>query len=314
MSLMLASDFEESKLRFPLGAQPKIDGVRGANLTGKLLARSLKEIRNRHTFRFFSRSYFAGFDGELAAEHECHPDLCRLTTSATSSIEGQPFVLWWLFDYVTVDTQNLPYYERYKALANRLAELTADPIYQPYAGHLRIMPMVMCNSLEQLLAYEEECLEAGYEGVCVRDLKGMHKKGRSTVREGGLLRIKRFIEDEAIVTGIIEGERNENDAQINELGKTFRSTHQENMIPNGMVGNIQAVACKDVFDGKKQVIGKGQLLTISPGNMPHDQRKMYFENRHLLVGKTIKYKFFPKGIKEKPRFPTFVTIRDSTDM
>ena len=32
-----------------------------------------------------------------------------------------------------------------------------------------------------------------------------------------------------------------------------------------------------------------------------------------LVGHTIKFKTFPKGIKNKPRFPTFVSIRADSD-
>ena len=96
---MLAEDFDESKLIFPLIAQPKIDGVRGLNMLGTLTGRSLKTHKNVYTTKFYSQSCLIGFDGELAANSETHPDLCRITSSALSTIAGEPFTLWWLFDY-----------------------------------------------------------------------------------------------------------------------------------------------------------------------------------------------------------------------
>ena len=49
MKAMLATDYEEAKLRFPVLAQPKIDGVRGVNFFGTLTGRSLKQHRNKYT-------------------------------------------------------------------------------------------------------------------------------------------------------------------------------------------------------------------------------------------------------------------------
>lgn len=314
MKPMLASDWDENKLRFPLIAQPKIDGVRGLNMHGGLTGRSLKLFKNRHTGRFYSQHFFIGLDGELAAETETHPDLCRITTSAVGTIEGRPFTLWWVFDYVTLDTIDLPYIERYKALQEHVAQIQADPACAPYAGHLRVVPSRMIHTLQELEAYDAENLEAGYEGTIIRDPQGKHKQGRSTAREGGLLRIKRFVESEALVQNIIQGESNQNEAQINELGLQFRSSHQDNMVPNGLVGSLFCRALQTVKDGQRVVIEEGQQITVSPGNMDHTLRKFYFENQSELVGKVIKFKFFPKGVKDKPRFPTFVTIRAAEDM
>ncbi len=97
---MLAEDYVESKLKFPLIAQPKIDGVRGLNLEGQLTGRSLKAHKNLYTTAFFSQKPFKGLDGELAAQAETHPDLCRLTTSAVGTIDGEPFTLWHCFDLI----------------------------------------------------------------------------------------------------------------------------------------------------------------------------------------------------------------------
>ena len=313
MKPMLASDWDEGKLRFPVVAQPKIDGVRGLNMHGGLTGRSLKLFKNRYTTHFYSQDFFKGFDGEFAAAEETHPDLCRLTTSALGTIIGEPFTLWWLFDYLSPVTAELAYWERYQELKKYVSKLQCYEEYQPWAGHLRVVPSKMIATQAELDEFDEKNLEAGYEGTIIRDPYGKHKQGRSTVREGGLLRIKRFIESEAIVKRLVEGESNQNEAQTNELGLQFRSSHQANMIPNGLIGSMECAACETIRDGGRVVIEEGQLITVSPGNMDHATRKHLFENPHLILEHRIKFKFFPKGIKDKPRFPTYVTIRMPED-
>jgi len=309
---MLASDAVEAKIKLPCIAQPKIDGVRSLNMTGLLTGRSLKTHANRHITRFFSVPELAGFDGEMAAEHECHPDLCRLTTSALNTISGEPWILWHLFDYVTSETEDLAYIRRYDALLRRIE--TLHRMGHPFAAHLRAIPSVWCDTKSQLDILESNWLDMGYEGVILRDPDGLHKDGRSTVREGGLLRIKRFIDGEAVVTSITEGRKNLNAATINELGLTERSTHQENMEPNGMVGSMECRVLKDVLYDGKVFFHEGQIITVGAGRMTHNERVRYFEDQTLLIGAPIKFKTFPKGVKDKPRFPTFQTIRTASDL
>lgn len=315
MRPMLASDYDESKIRFPVIAQPKIDGVRALNMTGTLTGRSLKKHANRHVTGYFSHSSLAGFDGEMAAEQECHPDLCRLTTSALSTIDGAPWIMWHVFDYVTPETKSLPYEQRMVAMASRVAALKADPQLHELACHLQLIPSVMCASLEQLLEVDAVWLGMGYEGTILRDPQGLHKQGRSTVKEGGLLRIKRFIDFEVEVTEILEGVTNTNEAQTNELGLQFRSTHQENMVPNGMVGAMMGRVIKDILDSKGAVLfAEGSIVKIGAGSMTHEDRVRFFKEPALLIGQIAKAKMFPRGVKDKPRFPTFQSIRSKTDL
>lgn len=313
MKPMLASDWDEAKLRFPLIAQPKIDGVRALNLTGKLTGRSLKQHKNVHVTTQFSHNLLVGFDGEMAAERETHADLCRLTSSALGTIEGRPFVLWWLFDYVVPTTLDLRYWERLVALEAALAivrERRPD-----LWNHLRTMPSQRINYMDDLLAYDAANLEAGFEGTIVRDLDGLYKQGRSTVREGGLLRIKRFVDFEFRVTQVLEGEANQNEAQINELGQTFRTSHQENKVANGMVGAMIGVVIGEVKDTLGRVVLQdGQEVKVSAGRMTHAQRAMYFQHPHAIMEQISKGKFFPVGIKDKPRFPTWQSFRSKEDI
>ncbi len=315
MKPMLASDAVESKIKFPCIAQPKIDGVRSLNQMGTVTGRSLKTHANLYTTQFFTSDLLIGLDGEMAADRDCcKEDLCRITSSALSTIEGEPFIQWWLFDYICDAVRSLPYLKRLEALDERVSYLTR--LYPILGEHLRVIPWVICNNLEEFLAWEQEWLDMGYEGAIVRDINGKHKKGRSTVKEGGLLRVKRFVEEEALVLSLVEGETNLNEKQTNELGNSFRSSHKENKVPNGMVGSLSCRILKDIMDpyNKGRVLfAKGQEITVSPGTMTHQERVMYFEKQSLIVGKIIKFKFFPKGIKDKPRFPNFQTIRGKAD-
>ena len=311
MKPMLACDWDENKITFPVIAQPKIDGVRAINNQGVLFARSMKAIANLFTRRYFSHDHLDGLDGELAAEYECNPDLCRITTSATSTVAGEPWVMWWVFDmYHPTAT----FKERLEMLTERLYEAARQGL--PGVDRIRIVPHRVCHNLEELLEYDNENLEAGYEGTIFRNPNGKYKEGRSTVREGFLVRIKRFVDGEAEVLEFVEGNTNNNELQTNELGYAKRSTHQENMTPNGMVGAIIGKNLADVVDPstKKVVVEKGAIITIGAGSMPHDERAAIWKERHKHVGRISKYKTFPKGVKDKPRFPTHQTFRDPSDM
>lgn len=310
MKPLLAEDYVESKLVFPLGAQPKIDGVRGLTTEGHLTGRSLKKHKNKYTTAFYSIPEYAHLDGELAANDERHPDLCRITSSALSTIKGEPFTLWHVFDCLRKEVIKGPYVERYAYLTNLITHEQS----KGNCLHAKVVPMQICENLEQLLYWDNLWLSMRYEGTIIRGLDAAHKEGRSTVLQGQLLRIKRFIEAEAVVIAIEEGNANENEAQTNELGNTFRSSHQENKVPNGMVGNLQCAVLKDVMHDGQLLLLKGQIITVSPGNMDHNMRRHYFLNQKELLQHVVKFKFFPKGQKDKPRFPTYVSHRSVADM
>lgn len=297
---MLACDAKLDKIKFPCIIQPKIDGVRGRNFGNGLTGRSLKKHANIYTTMVFSDPDYEGFDGELVAGSNTDPNLCRMTTSALSTIAGEPHIVMNVFDYITPETIHLQYQERLEHARQKL-----DILHQQQRAKMAVIihPSLPCMDMKTLEEREAIWLDQGYEGVIIRDPYGLYKQGRSTVREGGLLRIKRFVEEEAVVVEIKEGQSNNNVATVGLLGQTERSTHKENMIPNGMVGTL---VCRTVKSG--------ELIDVAPGKMDHGDRKYYFEHPELIVGRVIKFKHFPIGKKDKPRFPTFQSIRMGSDI
>lgn len=312
MTPMLAEDADETKIHFPVILQPKIDGVRSVNFDGILTGRSLKKHRNKHVTELFSHKILEGLDGEMVAEHECHPNLCSITSSALGTIKGEPFVLWWLFDFVGYGLNDKCYEERYKNLTQYVKWLYST-CNEPFVSHLRVVPSEYCETMEALLWHEEQWLDSGYEGLILRSPDRKYKEGRSTVKEGGLLRIKRFVEEEAVVVAFEEGSSNTNVATINELGHTHRSSHKEGLIPKGQIGSLLCRALKNISSRDKVLILKDDTFTVSPGTMTAKQRKYFFENPNELLGKTIKFKFFPHGCKDKPRFPNFQSFIIESD-
>jgi DNA ligase 1 len=310
---MRPKDFQPKNLKFPLWVEPKIDGCRAYNPNGTFLARTLKQFKNLYTTSFYSKPEYIGFDGEVAAERETHPDLCRITTSAIGTIEGQPYTLWHIFDFITPETKNLPYRQRYAMMKERIIALQAKGL----CGHLRIVPYIECNNQQELDAAHDRFMELGYEGSCIYKPDAAYKEGNCSKINGPVWRRKDFIDTEAEVLDIIEGETNLNEAQINALGHTFRTSHQENKVPNGKVGCLICRQLEDVFDPldeTKILIAKDAVIKVSPGKMTDPEKLDFYANPHKLIKKIIKHKFFPRGIKDKPRFSNYQCIRMEEDL
>lgn len=309
---LLAKDVDESGLYFPLITSTKIDGVFTLIQNGKALARSLKPHENKYITELYSNPLFEGLRGELAAGDDPTAEgLVRETSSVTRRIEGQPETTFWVFDYVTEESKNLPYYIR---LA-KAKDIVADLLWIHGYTNFRIAPNDWCRSLEDYQLYKNDAMEQGYEGLIVRDPWLPHKEGRSSTKKIHLWRWKPWIDAEIKVTGITEGQTNQNEATTNELGRTKRSTHKENMQPNGLVGSIQGILLEDLVDCFGKVIKKkDEEVTISPGEMTAKEKKFYFENPDELVGKIAKFKYFAYGLKDTGRFMSFVCIRSERDM
>lgn len=307
---MQPCDWFEDKVKFPCYIQPKIDGVAAFNRYGRLIGRSLKQHENKYTTDFWSKPEYHGFCGEMiSGTNPTHPDLCRITSGDLRRHEGEPLTNWYLFDYVTDATKDLSYNDRIDALLSKLDDLD-HPV------NIHVIGSVGVNNMEELITLENQYLDLGYEGIIIRDPTLPYKYGRCGKTFMGAWRVKRFIDAEAEIIEIEEGSKNLNEAKINERGRTERSTCKENLIPNGLVGNLKGRVLKDVLDPQTNevLLFKDQIITISPGKMDHDLRKFYFENPSEIVGKISKFKFFPKGIKDKPRFPVWLSIRNESDI
>lgn len=282
MKPMLACEADLSKLKFPVLASPKLDGVRAIIRDGVVLSRSLKPIPNRHVQMMFGRHELEGLDGELILGDPTHPEAYRRTVSAVMSIEGDPDVDFHVFDRWDRD---YPYNEVTLSYG-----LTIPVFSKPI------------HNMEELEEYEVALLDKGYEGVILRDPQSPYKFGRSTTKEGYLLKLKRFADSEAETIGFEELMHNHNEATINETGHHERSTKQDGLLPADTLG---ALIVRDIHSGVEFKIGTGFTAA---------ERQKLWNLRATLRGALVKYLYFPTGSKEKPRFPSFQGFRHRIDL
>lgn len=282
MKPMLACEADLSKLKFPVLASPKLDGVRAIIRDGVVLSRSLKPIPNRNVQMMFGRPELEGLDGELILGDPTHPEAYRRTVSAVMSIEGDPDVDFHVFDRWDRD---YPYNEVTLSYG-----LTIPVFSKPI------------HNMEELEEYEVALLDKGYEGVILRDPQSPYKFGRSTTKEGYLLKLKRFADSEAETIGFEELMHNHNEATINETGHHERSTKQDGLLPADTLG---ALIVRDIHSGVEFKIGTGFTAA---------ERQKLWNLRATLRGALVKYLYFPTGSKEKPRFPSFQGFRHRIDL
>ena len=291
---MLAATLKDpSKLRFPVLASQKLDGLRATAQGGRLLSRTLKPLPNKYVQERFAMIP-DGLDGEIIVGDPLAPDAFRKTTSLVMS-DDKPL------DWFKGEEVRLHVFDKFGTEGFKDRILRAD-IARGGMEFVVIVPHILINDMEALLAFEADYLSKGAEGVMVRSLNGPYKQGRSTENEGYLIKVKRFEDSEAEILDSFEEMHNDNEKQTNELGRTKRSTNKEGLVPTGVLGGFEV---RDLKTGVEFSVGSG---------FDAAEKEAYWQNRLGLFGKIIKYKHFPVGGKDKPRHPIFLGFRDRRDM
>lgn len=308
-SPMLASEYDPSKLKFPVIASPKIDGIRGHVVNGVIYSRSAKPIRNRHIQALLGNPLLDCFDGELVFGPANAPNVYSESSKGVMSFSGHPVMGthdfdFWVFDcYAEPDNQ---YEERIARVRHYLFDrLYPHPEYIP---NIKVLPQTVLCDESQLDIYEAEQLALGYEGVMLRDPLAPYKFGRSSVRDGALLKVKRFAYDEARIVGHEELMHNDNELTQDELGRARRSESKDGKRPSGMLGAYICVSPKYQKDGRSIE------FNVSCGSMSHEERKSAWDNRVSSLNKLVRFRHLPHGAKDVPRHGLYAGFRDPDDL
>lgn len=287
---MLSGKADLDNIKFPVLASPKLDGVRVIVKDGVVYSRNFKRIPNDWCQTLFGRKECEGFDGELIVGPVTADTVFQSTTSGVMTGSGKPDVVFHVFD--DTETEDV-YVNRYYTLGKRINKKCKGI-------KVELVPHTLITNLKDLLDFEEKCVEQGYEGIMIRDPGGKYKHGRSTTKEGGLLKVKRFEDDEAVVIGVEELMTNNNEQELDNLGHKVRSSKKEGMVPAGKLG---ALIVKHKTFGEFK-IGSG---------FTEDARVKLWRERDELKGRLAKFKYQPSGVKDKPRFPVFLGFRNKID-
>lgn len=296
-----AADAVLERLRFPAVVSPKIDGVRGCYLTSKFTSRTLKPFRNKTLVERLSDPALQGLDGELAKGDPLSEGLCRRTTSYVNSHAKNAesgFPDWYIFDYVTEVTQNLPYSTRMALAEDLIRKVQKEKPEKDYS-FLKPMPLLrVCLSVEDVEQAHLAYLTKGFEGTVVRYAEAPHKSGRSTIAQSWFMRIKEAHTEEATILRLVEAQTNRNAPVLNNLGQIERSSHKGNKWGLGMIGALVVQ------------IPDGRIITIGAGCLTHEERAAGWEQPDGIIGRICTYKFMVYGEHNLRRHPRFVEFRD----
>lgn len=293
--LLAATCEDETRIRYPCIASPKLDGIRALHRGGALVSRKFLPIPNhyiRETLEKILPPEPLVSDGEIMVGADF-----SACTSAVMSRDGRPDFVFWMFDLVDPTDPREPYRDRLERMDSWIWTQKRDvPVI--------VTPTQWIQDPNELQQFERVCLSNGFEGIIVRDPMGKYKEGRSTAREGILLKIKRFKDSEAEIIGFEELHKNTNEAKTDHLGLTKRSHKKAGKVPAGTLGKFKV---RDLKSRKEFKIGTGKGLT-------HAHRKQIWDNRETYLGKIVKYKYQLHGTKDKPRSAVWLGWRDERDL
>ena len=271
MKPMLAAEFDRSRARFPMIVTPKIDGVRVLVKDGVALTRSGQALPNAHIQAWVkaNSSRLNGLDGEIVVGRGNDARAFSNTQSGALSRGGKPDFTFHAFD--RWDQPQRPYAERRIAAAEAVRGV----------ARARSVPGVSVADLASLDRVERKLVAAGYEGAIARDPIAAYKSGRSTAREGGMLKIKRFSDAEARILG--------SDEMIRKDGSR-----------GGTLGALK-------------VERNGRVFSVGTGFSAAERADLW-ARRGELAGQLVKVKHMEHGAVSVPRHPVFQGLRSPLDL
>ena len=287
---MLAGDLEGSltQVQWPKLASAKIDGYRCLIWNRKAWTRSGK-LHPCRALQTWAEQTPWNLDGELIVPGE---DFATGGGKLRRADDQGP----WLYLVFDLLQDGLNAQERYTWLRQVESELPSEA---------KLLPQVWLEDTKSAEALESEFLQTGFEGLCLRDPWAKYKHGRGTLKDQALLKLKRFKTAEARVLGVEPRMHNLNEAKLSPLGYTERSTAKEGLVETQVLGRLRCLGLNGPFQGQEFSIGtfdglsdwdKIELLANPP------------------IGQICTFKYFPQGLKDKPRHPVWLCWRPDWDM
>lgn len=282
------------KLRYPVLASLKVDGIRALRLNGTLLSRKLKRIPNKEICSA-STIMPGGFDMELWTPELEYNDIQSIVMSHVHSDWIK--IKFYVLDRFFPERPDLGYAQRLDEVAKWIDSCSES------TTRLRFNIPIYCRSAKELFEFEKKCIEEQGEGICFRTPNSPYKMGRSTLEEQYLVKLSRSVRDECIIIGFKEQMENGNRESRNALGHMDRSHSIENMTGKNTLG---AFIVRNTA-GQEFPIGTGVNLT-------NKFRKWIWENQDQFLGQIWTYKSKAHGKKLLPRQPILVGPRNKIDL
>ena len=276
------------KLRYPVLATLKKDGIRAIRLDGSLLSRTRKPIPNR-SIRERSLILPGGFDMELWNPSLRYDEIESIVMSREHADSDK--IQFHILDWFGVEGG-------YEVRLNKAWYWYQDN----KRSDIVFESPTRIDNAKQLMVefFLTEC--QGGEGICFRTPTSCYKQGRSTLREQGLVKLSRYLYSEATITGFVEQQENGNYQTTSRLGLSERSSHASGMVGKNTLG---ALLCQ---------LSTGETITIGPGvGLTNELRRDIWLHQNKYLGRMIKFKH-KFGQKNIPRSPVMCGFRLEIDI
>ena len=269
---MLAEKFQQrgKAIVFPCFIQPKFDGTRTVGLCGIPSGKPCLYSRNRKTYPHLEhiqavlRKLPSGLilDGEVFTKALPFQEIVGLVKKKTLLDEDKPkHALLEFHVYDVVDTT--------KTCEERLALLS--DLFKGLEGTvLKLCPTEELASKEGLKAKHDEYVAAGFEGIMLRNKKGLYIGKRSAE----LQKYKEMMDDEYKIVGFEQGTGDEEGCVV-----------------------------------WKCVTPEGRTFHCRPKGT-HEERRVLFTNGASAIGKMLTVTYQELTTDGIPRFPIGTAIRD----
>ena len=283
---------EKNNIVFPCFVQPKLDGLRCIMyrnpITGELHCQSRTGSYFETTDHIktslapvFAKHPNAIFDGELYTTEIPFEELAGLIKKKKLSPDDKERLRAIEYHIYDIVDETKPFEDRHAMIRKIFAQNAASRMASPHvhattpSDHLpqfiRLVPTTEAKTPTDFKAQFGEFIESGYEGIMLRNKKGMY---RCNYRSHDLQKYKEFLEDEFTIVGFTQG-----------LGRDK--------------GTIIWVC----------VTKEGKEFSVRPrGTMEH--RRKLFQTGEKYVGKKLTIIYQELTEEGKPRFPVGKDVRD----
>lgn len=264
---MLALSFEKRKhnIKYPCYAQAKLNGCR-------VFATKLSEDEIKYTSRkgkiFDTLNHLTPelldrmevgeiADGEIYVHGMTFQQIVRLLKKWRPKTEVLEFHVYDKAD------PGLPYFERLRWAEKRFK----------HSQLIKLVPTVLVQTEEDVYKWHDEFVQTGYEGVIIRNRKGLYKFRH---RSKDLQKYKEFIDEEFVIVGGKEGE--------------------------GLYEGCVTFIC-DLGDDT------GRTFDVCPKGTLEMKREM-FKNLDSYIGKELTVRYQERSEDGVPIFPVGIIVRD----
>ena len=266
---MLANKWEDYShhIQIPFYVQPKLDGVRMTvgKIDGKIVMKSrtgkdvnhLDHIRNEVKDLLEEGQFLDGenFSDELSFEEITGH--CRTTLESSASSKRLDKIHFHVFDTFHLDRMDEPFSVRHK----RIKKINGTYVHA-----------VSTQIVQSIEPFYKKFIDAGYEGIMVRDPSGLYELGKRSTK---LLKYKEFETREYTIVGANRAE-----------GKD-----------------------KDTVVWVCELHKNGPRFNVRPKGTLQERKRMYLNSAEY-IGKQLTVQFQNLSNGGIPRFPVGLAIRD----